>query len=329
MVVKFSIKLKDLIFTPLPKLIIIFVELRNILKYMPKFTLQGSIAALVTPFRADGEIDYKAFDRLLDFHLENGTNSVVVCGTTGESPTLSEKEDALMFEHAVRRIDGRIPVIAGSGSNSTQSCITYTQNAKKAGVDAALIVGPYYNKPTSKGMYQHFAEVAQKVDLPIILYNVPGRTGSAIKPDVAVKLACDFENIVGIKEASGNINATAELIATRPDGFKVYSGDDNLSMLCNLLGADGCISVVCNLIPKEFSRMMQLSIAGDAEGARDIFYRYRRLMDLLFIESSPIPVKAALAAMGMIDEVYRSPLCQMEEQNKQLLLNELKALNLI
>lgn len=302
--------------------------LRNI-TIMPKFTLQGSIAALVTPFRANGEIDYKAFDRLLDFHIENGTNGVVVCGTTGESPTLSEKEDAEMFEHAVRRIDGRIPVIAGSGSNSTQSCITYTQNAVNAGVDATLIVGPYYNKPTSKGMYIHFAEVAQKVNVPIILYNVPGRTGSAIKPEVAVNLAKDFDNIVGIKEASGNINATAELVATRPEGFKVYSGDDNLSMLCNLLGADGCISVACNVFPRDFSRMMQLSIAGDVEGAREIFYRYRRLMDLLFIESNPIPVKAALAAMGYIDEVYRSPLCPMEDSNKSLLLNELHQLGLI
>lgn len=307
---------------------IIFAVQRNS-KNMPKFNLQGSIAALVTPFKAEGEIDFKAFDRLLDFHLENGTNGVVVCGTTGESPTLSEKEDAQMFEHAVRRIDGRIPVIAGSGSNSTQSCITYTQNAKNAGVDAALIVGPYYNKPTSKGMYLHFAEVAQKVDIPIILYNVPGRTGSAIKADVAVKLAKDFENIVGIKEASGNINATAELVATRPEGFKIYSGDDNLSMLCNLLGTDGCISVVCNIIPREFSRLMQLSIAGEVETAREIFYRYRRLMDLLFIESSPIPVKAALAAMGMINEIYRSPLCQMEDKNKAILLDELKKLGLI
>lgn len=296
---------------------------------MTRFSLQGSIVALVTPFKADGSIDFKAFDQLLDFHLENGTNGIVVCGTSGETPTLSEKEDAEMFEHAVRRIDHKITVIAGTGSNSTQSCIKYTRNAVSAGVDAALVVGPYYNKPTSKGMYLHFAEVAQNIDIPIILYNVPGRTGSAIKPDVVMRLAADFQNIVGIKEASGSITAVAELIARRPEGFRVYSGDDNISMLCNLLGGDGCISVAANVIPRDFSRLMQLSIAGRAVEAREIFYRYRRLMDLLFIESNPIPVKAALAAMGFVEEVYRAPLCSMETANRQLLIDEMRNLKLI
>lgn len=296
---------------------------------MKQFTLQGSIVALVTPFNADGSIDFKSLDRLIDIHIESGTNAVVVCGTSGESPTLSEAEDAQMFEHVVNRVNKRMVVIGGSGSNSTQSCIKYTQNAKNAGVDAVLTVGPYYNKPTSNGMYNHFATVAQAVDIPIILYNVPGRTGSAIKSDVAIKLANDFDNIVGIKEASGNISAVAELIAKRPDGFRVYSGDDNLSMLCNLLGGDGCISVAANVFPRDFSRMMQLSIMGNVSEAREIFYRYRHIMDLLFVESNPIPVKAALAAMGMINEVYRLPLCPMEESNKKLLLDEMKALKLI
>lgn len=296
---------------------------------MKQFTLQGSIVALVTPFNTDGSIDFKSLDRLIDIHIESGTNAVVVCGTSGESPTLSEAEDAQMFEHVVNRVNKRMVVIGGSGSNSTQSCIKYTQNAKNAGVDAVLTVGPYYNKPTSNGMYNHFATVAQAVDIPIILYNVPGRTGSAIKPDVAIKLANDFDNIVGIKEASGNISAVAELIAKRPDGFRVYSGDDNLSMLCNLLGGDGCISVAANVFPRDFSRMMQLSIMGNVSEAREIFYRYRHIMDLLFVESNPIPVKAALAAMGMINEVYRLPLCPMEESNKKLLLDEMKALKLI
>ncbi|MCF0190880.1 MAG: 4-hydroxy-tetrahydrodipicolinate synthase [Marinilabiliaceae bacterium] len=296
---------------------------------MQPFTLQGSIAALSTPFNEDGSIDFKSFDALLDFHMANGTAGVVVCGTSGESPTLSEAEDAEMFEHAVSYINHRMVVIGGSGSNSTQSCIKYTENAKKAGVDAVLTVGPYYNKPTSKGMYEHFAKVASSVDIPIILYNVPGRTGSAIKPDVAIRLANDFSNIVGIKEASGNINAVAELIAKRPEGFKVYSGDDNLSMLCNLLGGDGCISVAANVFPKEFAQMMKLSIEGNAVEARKIFYKYRHIMDLLFIESNPIPLKAALAAMGIVKEFYRLPLCPMEEANKRLLLDEMKKLNLI
>lgn len=296
---------------------------------MSRFNIQGSIAALVTPFKTDGSIDTKAFDRLLDFHMENGTNAVVVCGTTGETPTLTEREDAQMFEHAVKRIDGRVAVIAGSGSNSTKECISYSQNARNAGVDAVLVVGPYYNKPTSKGMYLHFGELASHVDIPIILYNVPGRTGSAIKPDVAVRLANDFKNIVGIKEASGKIENTAELLATRPEGFMVYSGDDNLSMLCNLMGADGCVSVAANVFPRDFSRMMQLSLEGNAPEARKLFFKYRRLMDLLFIESNPIPVKAALNAMGMMEEVYRAPLCPMVDENKKLLLDEMHRLKII
>lgn len=296
---------------------------------MARFSLQGSIAALVTPFKTDGSIDFKAFDALLDFHAANGTNGVVVCGTTGETPTLSESEDAEMFHHAVERVAGRMTVIAGTGSNSTQSCIKYTQNAVEAGVDAVLVVGPYYNKPTSKGMYLHFSELAKNIEVPIILYNVPGRTGSSIKPDVAIKLAKDHKNIVGIKEASGNIANISYLIQHRPEGFHVYSGDDSISMLCNLLGADGCVSVAANVFPKEFSRMMQLSIAGDAKAAREIHYRYARLMDLLFVESNPIPVKAALAAMGMMEETYRAPLCTMEDANKQMLLDEMKALKII
>ncbi len=296
---------------------------------MKRFSLQGSIAALVTPFKTDGSIDFKAFDRLLDYHAENGTTGVVVCGTTGETPTLTESEDAEMFRHAVERVNGRMVVIAGTGSNSTHSCVKYTQNAVDAGVDAVLVVGPYYNKPTSKGMYLHFSELAKQINVPIILYNVPGRTGSAIKPDVAIQLAKDFSNIVGIKEASGNIHNIEYLIKNRPEGFHVYSGDDGISMLCNLLGADGCVSVAANIFPREFSRMMQLSIAGDAKAAREIHYRYCKLMDLLFVESNPIPVKAALAAMGMMEEVYRAPLCSMEENNKKALLAELKALKLI
>lgn len=297
--------------------------------HMSEFTLQGSIAALVTPFKTDGTIDYEAYDRLLDMHIANGTAGVVVCGTSGETPTLSEDEDAEMFRHSVQYINHRMVVIAGTGSNSTESCIKYTRNAANAGVDAVLTVGPYYNKPTSNGMYQHFAAVAKAVNIPIILYNVPGRTGSAIKPDVALRLAHDFKNIVGIKEATGNFMNMAQLIDGRPEGFKVYSGDDNISMLSNLIGGDGCISVLANVVPADFAQLMKLSIEGNAVEARKLFYRYRTLMDLLFIESNPIPVKAALAAMGLIKEVYRLPLCPMEPANKQKLVDELKKLQII
>ncbi len=296
---------------------------------MDQFNLRGSIAALVTPFKKDGSIDYEAYDRLLDMHIAAGTQGVVVCGTSGETPTLSEEEDAEMFRHSVEYIGHRMVVIGGTGSNSTESCIKYTRNAAEAGVDAVLTVGPYYNKPTSAGMYLHFSSVAKAVDIPIILYNVPGRTGSAIKPDVALRLARDFKNIVGIKEATGNLMNVAALIDGRPDGFKVYSGDDNISMLSNLLGGDGCISVLANVVPADFVELMRLSLNGDAIGARKLFYRYRNLMDLLFIESNPIPVKAALAEMGIVEEVYRSPLCPMEKQNRERLVAELRSLGIV
>lgn len=296
---------------------------------MSKLTLQGAITAIVTPFKRNGSIDEAALDRVIEFQIENGINGIVVCGTTGETPTLTEAEDTRMFEHAVRRVDGRVPVIAGSGSNNTEECVKYSKTAQQTGVDALLIVGPYYNKPTAKGMYLHFSSVANQVDIPIILYNVPGRTGSLIPIDVSMRLAVDFENIAGIKEASGNINAVAELIQRRPAGFKVYSGDDNISMLCNLLGGDGCISVAANAIPRDFSQMMALSLKGDVVGARQIFYKYRRLMDLFFVESNPIPIKTALAAMGLIEEQFRSPMCPMEDANKVKLIDELKRLTLI
>ena len=296
---------------------------------MARFDLKGSIAALVTPFKKDGSIDYEAYDRLLDFHIANGTAGVVVCGTSGETPTLSEEEDAQMFKHSVEYINHRMLVIGGTGSNSTESCVKYTRNAAEAGVDAVLTVGPYYNKPTSAGMYLHFSTVAKAVDIPIILYNVPGRTGSAIKPEVALKLARDYENIVGIKEATGNLMNIATLIAGRPEGFKVYSGDDNISMLSNLLGGDGCISVLANVVPKEFVEFMKLSMDGNAVEARKLFYKYHKLMDLLFIESNPIPVKAALSAMGMMEEIYRAPLCPMEPANHEALIAEMKKLGII
>lgn len=296
---------------------------------MARFDLKGSIAALVTPFKKDGSIDYEAYDRLLDFHIANGTAGVVVCGTSGETPTLSEEEDAQMFKHSVEYINHRMVVIGGTGSNCTESCVKYTRNAAEAGVDAVLTVGPYYNKPTSAGMYLHFSTVAKAVDIPIILYNVPGRTGSAIKPEVALKLAHDYENIVGIKEATGNLMNIATLIAGRPEGFKVYSGDDNISMLSNLLGGDGCISVLANVVPKEFVEFMRLSMEGNAVEARKLFYKYHKLMDLLFIESNPIPVKAALSAMGMMEEIYRAPLCPMEPANHEALIAEMKKLEII
>ncbi|MCU4175985.1 4-hydroxy-tetrahydrodipicolinate synthase [Carboxylicivirga sp. N1Y90] len=296
---------------------------------MKKFDLQGSIVAIVTPFLENGDIDVDAFDALIDFHLNNDTDGIVVCGTTGETPALTGDEDAFLIERAVKRVNGRIPVIAGTGSNSTQECIKYSRKAEAIGVDAVLVVGPYYNKPTEKGMYMHFATVAEAIDVPIVLYNVPSRTGSRISVGVAIRLANDFENIVAIKEASGDMTLFAELIALRPAGFKVYSGDDFLAASANVLGADGCISVIANVIPKEFAQLMKYSLNAQVKEMNAIFYKYLRLMDLMFIESNPIPVKTTLALMGKVGEVFRSPMCGMEEANKALLLNELKKLEII
>lgn len=296
---------------------------------MQNINLKGSIVAIATPFDENGEIDVDAFDRLLEFHLERGTDGIVVCGTTGETPALTGDEDAFLIERTVKKVGGKIPVIAGTGSNSTQECIRYSRKAEAIGVDAILVVGPYYNKPTEKGMYQHFAEVAKAIDLPIILYNVPSRTGSQISVNTAIKLANDFENIIGIKEASGDLALFVDLIEKRPEGFLVYSGDDFLSMSANFLGADGCISVIANVIPEDFAKLMTASMNGQVAEANELFYKYRKIMDLMFIESNPIPVKTALAAMGLMKEVFRLPMCAMEDQNKQLILDEMKNLEII
>ena len=291
--------------------------------------LQGSIVAITTPFKKNGEIDLATFDNLIEWHVNQGTDAFVVCGTTGETPTLSEEEDEMLIKRAVDVVGGRVPVIAGAGSNSTQDCIKYSKTAMKKGVDAVLVVAPYYNKPTRKGLYQHFSRVAQSIDIPIILYNVPSRTGCNIPYDLAIQLANDYNNIKGIKEAGGNMDAFANLLINRPKGFKVFSGDDFLSMSANFMGADGCISVIANVIPKDFHDLMTYSIHGEVEKARSLFIKYKRLMDLMFIESNPIPVKTALAAMGKIEEVFRLPLCSMEDKNKEMLLNEMKKLGII
>ncbi|NPA36935.1 MAG: 4-hydroxy-tetrahydrodipicolinate synthase [Chlorobi bacterium] len=291
--------------------------------------LKGAIVAIVTPFNEDGSIDFESFDMLIDFHLDKGTDGIVVCGTTGEAATMTKEEDVMVIGRAVERINGRIPVIAGTGSNNTRDAIEYTKKAKEIGVDAALVVGPYYNKPTAKGMYLHFSNIAKAVDIPIILYNVPSRTGSSIPVDIALQLGNDFDNIIGIKEASGSLSVAAELIARRRDGFKVFSGDDFLSSAMNFLGADGCISVIANVVPEGFRQMMHASLGGDAEKTRELFYKYRKLMNILFIESNPIPVKTALALMGMIKEAFRSPMCPMEDVNRDKLIAELKELGLV
>ena len=293
------------------------------------FTLKGSIVAIVTPFHESGEIDWDAFDKIIDFHLNNNTDGIVVCGTTGETPTLSDEEDEALVARAVELVKGKFPVIAGSGSNCTYTAIDKTKKAKELGADAALVVVPYYNKPTQKGIYNHFKAVTEAVDIPIVLYNVPSRTGAGLDPATVIQLANDFDNIVAVKEAAGEMSYFTEILANAPKDFLVYSGDDFLSCSANLLGADGCISVVANIIPKDFHTLMEASQNGDVKVTRELFYKYQKLMDLCFIESNPIPVKTALAEMGFMKETFRAPLCTMDDENKQKLVDELKALSII
>lgn len=292
--------------------------------------LRGSIVAIVTPFNEMGDIDYLALDRLLQLHLENGTDGIVVCGTTGEASTMDDVEYTEIVEFVVRRVNRQIPVIAGSGGNSTFQTLKKSQIAISCGVDGLLVVTPYYNKPNPRGMYAHYQHIAENVDVPIILYNVPSRTGSNLSPELTLRLALDFENIVAIKEATGDLNQMMEIIRNRPAGFKVYSGEDTLAIAMLSIGADGCISVAANIIPKEFSELMHLGLNHDFNAAQEIQYKYFKMMNLNFIESNPIPVKTALYLMGMTQNQFRLPLAPISsEENFSILRNELEQLKLI
>ncbi len=290
--------------------------------------LTGSIVAIVTPFNEDSSIDYDAYRNLLDFHLASGTQGIVVCGTTGETPTLTQAEYKEIISYTVKHIAGKIPVIAGAGTNSTNSTISNCKLCEEMGVDGLLVVGPYYNKPTQAGFYSHFKAVAENTSLPIILYNVPGRTAKNIDNETTIKLANNFQNIVATKEASGDLEQIMDLIDRKPNSFKIYSGDDSLALAITLLGGAGCISVIANEMPKEFSEMLKLALNGEVKEAKNLHYKMLNLMGLNFIESNPAPVKAALAKMGKIKETLRPPLVQMEPHNKEILFQELKKLDL-
>ncbi len=293
------------------------------------FNVRGSIVALVTPFGDDGAVDFAALERLIGFHAENGTDGLLICGTTGETPTLSEAEYAEVVSFAVEKVDGRLPVVAGAGTNATATTVRNCEAAAAAGVDALLVVGPYYNKPTAVGFYEHFAAAAQATPLPLIVYNVPGRTGKNIPTSVLLRLAGHHENVVGVKEASGDLGQIMDILRRRPEDFLVYSGDDALAFPMVALGAQGCISVVANEIPREFASLMHLALAGEIEKARALHFKYLNLMNLNFVESNPIPVKTALALMGMIRPNFRLPMCPMEAANRGLLAAELKHLGLV
>lgn len=291
--------------------------------------LKGSIVALVTPFDKELNIDFKALGQLIDFHLENGTDAIVVNGTTGESPTITLEEFDALTKFAVKQVNGRIPVIAGTGSNNTEQAIAKSCIAEYNGADGLLVVTPYYNKPTAKGLMAYFGSIAASTTLPIIMYNVPGRSAVNMSVELVVTLAKTYSNIQGIKEASGSMDRIMDLIQNRPKGFSVYSGDDHLALSTVLMGGDGCISVAANQIPRVFSQMLSSALNGEIELARRLHFKYLDLMKVNFVETNPIPVKTSLYHMGLLDLNFRSPMCTMEEENEEKLLGVLNKLGLL
>jgi len=288
---------------------------------------QGSIVAIVTPFKK-GKVDEKALADLIEWHIAQGTNGIVPCGTTGESATLDYKEHYRVVEITVKTVNKRVPVIAGTGANSTDETIMITKQAKKSGASAALLVSPYYNKPTQEGLYRHYKAVAESVDIPIVLYNVPGRTAVNILPSTVARLA-EIENIVAIKEATGDMKQVSEVIRLCGNRITVISGDDFTTLPLLALGGKGVISVSANVAPKDVSMMCSLWLKGQHDRARAIHYKLEPLNTAMFIETNPIPVKTALAMMGKIHEEFRLPLCEMYPANKDKLRNILVDLKLI
>ena len=279
--------------------------------------LRGCATALVTPFTSSGAIDEPRLRDLIDYQITGGVRVLVPCGTTGESVTMSDEENRLVIRTTVELARGRAKVIAGTGSNSTAVTIQRSQIAREMGVDGVLTVAPYYNKPTQEGLYAHFRAIAEAVyDLPVVIYNVPGRTSSNISADTTLRLARDAENIVAVKEASGNLSQIMEILRGRPEDFRVISGDDSLTLPLIALGADGLISVASNEAPGMMSRLNDLALAGQWDEARALHYRLLPLMEGNFIESSPGPVKAALALMGLIEENLRLPLVPVQEKTR-------------
>jgi 4-hydroxy-tetrahydrodipicolinate synthase len=285
---------------------------------LPLDWLRGCATALVTPFTSSGAVDEPRLRDFIEYQINGGVRILVPCGTTGESVTMTDEENRLVIRTTVELARGRAKVIAGTGSNSTAVTIQRSQIAREIGVDGVLTVAPYYNKPTQEGLYAHFRAIAEAVnDLPVVIYNVPGRTSSNISAETTLRLARDVENIVAVKEASGNLSQIMEILRGRPKGFRVISGDDSLTLALIALGGEGLISVASNEAPEMMSRLNDLALAGRWDEARALHYRLLPLMEGNFIESSPGPVKAGLALMGLIEENLRLPLVPVQEKTRQ------------
>ncbi len=290
--------------------------------------VKGSIVAIVTPMHEDGSLDWAAFRALIDFHVEQGTDGIVVVGTTGESPTVDVEEHESLIAEAVKHAAGRIPVIAGTGANSTKEAIELAAFSKKVGANASLTVVPYYNKPTQEGLYQHFKAIAEAVDMPHILYNVPGRTGADMSNDTVLRLA-QIPNIIGIKDATGGIERGSDLLQRAPRGFFVYSGDDASTLALMLLGAQGTISVTANVAPKLMHEMCAAALNGEVIKAREINYCLLGLHRHLFVEANPIPVKWAVARMGKIKNTLRLPLTPLSSAAQSVVENAMRQAGVI
>jgi 4-hydroxy-tetrahydrodipicolinate synthase len=271
----------------------------------------GSMVALVTPFK-NGQIDWPSLEALVEFHLQSGTNGIVPCGTTGESATLSHQEHDDVIKAVIKTVNKRVPVIAGTGSNSTDEAVRLTREAEKSGAEGALMISPYYNRPTQEGIYQHYKKVASEVGIPLIIYNIPGRTGSKIEPETLARLA-EIENIAGVKEATGSVDQAIDVIRLCGDRLAVYSGEDSLIFSLMALGGKGVISTVANVAPKETAQLADACLKGNWERGRELQFKLMPLIRSLFIETNPIPVKTALSLMGKCSGDLRLPLTPMAE----------------
>jgi len=273
----------------------------------------GSMVALITPFK-EGKIDWQSLDALVDFHIKNGTNGIVPCGTTGESATLDHREHHEVVQRVIKAVNKRVPVIAGTGSNSTGEAVELTRGAEKAGADGALLISPYYNRPTQEGIYQHYKKVAESVGIPIIVYNIPARTGSKIEPETLARLS-EIKNVAGVKEATGSVEQAIDVIRLCGDDLAVYSGEDSLTFSLMALGGKGVISTVANIVPKEMSQLTEACLKGNWESGRKLQLKLIPLIRSVFLETNPIPIKTALSLMSKCTGEMRLPLTPMSEGN--------------
>ena len=296
---------------------------------MKQIKLDGALTAIVTPFQKNGAVDFVALKRFLKYQIDSGINGIVACGSTGEAVTLSDAEYEQVLKFVVEQVARKVPVIAGAGSNNTAKAVALSKIAQRQGVDGLLHVTPFYNKPTPNGLVAHFKAIADAVDLPLILYNVPSRTGSNVLPATILRIAKEVPNLVAVKEASGNLNQVGEIVKGAHKKFTVLSGDDASTLPAMVLGARGCISVCANEVPKDFSALCAAALRGDWIKARTLHFKLIDLMNINFIESNPIPVKSALSMMGMIGENLRLPLVPLEKSNRPRIKKCLQELGLV